>query len=74
MRLLEKDGLLVSASCSMHLSREALMKAIAVSGQTLEKRLQVIEQGGQGADHPILPVIPETEYLKSIFVRVLPAS
>lgn len=74
MRLLEKDGLLVSASCSMHLSREALMKAIAVSGQTLEKRLQVIEQGGQGADHPILPAIPETEYLKSIFVRVLPAN
>ncbi len=74
MRLLGKDGLLVSASCSMHLSREALMKAIAVSGQTLEKRLQVIEQGGQGADHPILPAIRETEYLKSIFVRVLPAS
>ena len=74
MRLLEKDGLLVSASCSMHLSREALVKAIAVSGQTLEKRLQIIEQGGQGADHPILPVIPETDYLKSIFVRVLPAN
>ena len=74
MRLLEKDGLLVSASCSMHLTREALMKAIADSGQTLEKRLQVIEQGGQGADHPIAPVIPETEYLKAIFVRVLPAS
>lgn len=74
MRLLEKDGLLVSASCSMHLTREALMKAIADSGQTLEKRLQVIEQGGQGADHPVVPVIPETEYLKAIFVRVLPAS
>jgi len=73
MRLLDKDGLLVSASCSMHLSRSDLMKAISVGGQTLEKRLQVIEQGGQGPDHPIVPVIPETDYLKSIFVRVLPA-
>jgi 23S rRNA (cytosine1962-C5)-methyltransferase len=74
MRLLKKDGLLVSASCSMHLSRTALMKALAAGGQTLEKRLQVIEQGAQGADHPVSPVIPETDYLKAVFVRVLPAS
>jgi 23S rRNA (cytosine1962-C5)-methyltransferase len=73
MRLLAKDGLLVSGSCSMHMSRPALMKAISLGGQTLEKRLQVIEQGGQGPDHPVVPVIPETDYLKAIFVRVLPA-
>jgi len=73
MRLLDKDGLLVSGSCSMHLSRPALMKAISLGGQTLEKRLQVIEQGGQGPDHPIVPIIPETDYLKAVFVRVLPA-
>ena len=73
MRLLSKDGLLVSASCSMHLSKPALVKAVSLAGQTLEKQLQIIEQGGQGADHPIIPAIPETDYLKSIFVRVLPA-
>lgn len=73
MRLLSKDGLLVSASCSMHLSAPALVKAVSLAGQTLEKQLQIIEQGGQGPDHPIVPVIPETDYLKAIFVRVLPA-
>jgi len=73
MRLLTRDGLLVSASCSMHLSRPALVTALRLSGQTLEKRLQIIEQGAQGADHPIVPAIPETEYLKAMFVRVLPA-
>jgi len=73
MRLLARDGLLVSASCSMHLSRPALVTALRLSGQTLEKRLQIIEQGAQGADHPIVPAIPETEYLKAMFVRVLPA-
>jgi 23S rRNA (cytosine1962-C5)-methyltransferase len=73
MRLLSKDGLLVSASCSMHLSKEALVKAISLAGQTLEKQLQIIEQGAQGPDHPVIPVIPETDYLKAIFVRVLPA-
>jgi len=73
MRLLEKDGLLISASCSMHMSQSSLIKAVSLGGQTLEKRLQITEQGGQGPDHPVLPVIPETEYLKSLFVRVLPA-
>ncbi|MFT6029767.1 MAG: 23S rRNA (cytosine1962-C5)-methyltransferase [Oleiphilaceae bacterium] len=73
MRLLSKDGLLISASCSMHLSKDALVKAVSLAGQTLEKQLQIIEQGGQGPDHPILPSIPETDYLKAIFVRVLPA-
>lgn len=73
MRLLSKDGLLVSASCSMHLSREALVKAVSLAGQTLEKQLQITEQGGQGPDHPVVPAIPETDYLKAIFVRVLSA-
>tara|TARA_R110001592_G_scaffold89970_3_gene264644 strand:+ start:9738 stop:10925 length:1188 start_codon:yes stop_codon:yes gene_type:complete len=73
MRLLGRDGLLVSASCSMHLSKGALVKAVSLAGQTLEKQLQIVEQGGQGPDHPIIPAIPETDYLKAIFVRVLPA-
>ena len=73
MRLLSKDGLLVSASCSMHLSKDALIKAVGLAGQTLEKQLQIVEQGGQGPDHPVIPAIPETDYLKALFVRVLPA-
>jgi 23S rRNA (cytosine1962-C5)-methyltransferase len=57
----------------MHMSKSALIKAVSLAGQTLEKQLQIVEQGGQGPDHPIIPVIPETDYLKAIFVRVLPA-
>ena len=72
MRLLSKDGLLISGSCSMHLSREALTDTIRACGRTLEKDVLILEQGAQGADHPILPAIPETEYLKAAFVRVLP--
>jgi 23S rRNA (cytosine1962-C5)-methyltransferase len=33
--------------------------------------LRVLEQSGQGPDHPVHPLIPETEYLKSIFARRL---
>ncbi len=73
MRLLSKDGILVSASCSMHLGQDALVEVLRKTGRALEKNVQILEQGGQGADHPILPAIPETHYLKAIFARVLPA-
>jgi 23S rRNA (cytosine1962-C5)-methyltransferase len=38
----------------------------------VDRQVQVIAQGGQGADHPVLPAIPETDYLKAIFARVTP--
>ncbi len=72
MRLLVKDGLLVSASCSMHLQRDRLVDIIRSSSRKLDRQAQIIEQGCQGPDHPIHPAIAETEYLKSLFVRVLP--
>ncbi|WP_250656623.1 class I SAM-dependent rRNA methyltransferase [Alkalimarinus coralli] len=73
MRLLEKDGVLVSASCSMHLQRERLTEIIRATGRQTDRFVQIIEQGHQGADHPIIPAIPETEYLKACFARVLPS-
>lgn len=72
MRLLSKDGLLVSGSCSMHLASDTLLDVIRRTGRTLEKNTQLIERLGQGPDHPILPAIPETDYLKAMFIRVLP--
>ncbi|MDX1452974.1 MAG: class I SAM-dependent rRNA methyltransferase [Oleiphilaceae bacterium] len=73
MRLLAKDGLLLSASCSMHLPQEKLVDILRHTARSLEKELTVLEQGSQGPDHPILPAIPETQYLKSLLCRVLPA-
>jgi len=73
MRLLDKDGILVSASCSMHLQRDRLTDIIRSTGRQTDRFVQIIEQGHQGADHPIVPAIPETEYLKACFARVLPS-
>ncbi len=73
MGLLNKGGLLVSCSCSYHLSREDLVKVILQSARHLRRSLQVLEHGRQGPDHPVHPAIPETDYLKAIFCRVLPA-
>ncbi len=71
LQLLRSGGLLVSASCSMHLSRADLMGALQQAAVRAGCQIRVVEQGAQGADHPIHPAIPETEYLKAVFVRKL---
>src|SRR5690606_21555701 len=70
MRLLGRDGLLVSASCSMHLQRNTLLDIVRGAGRHLDRHVQIIGQGGQGPDHPVHPAIPETDYLKAVFARV----
>ncbi len=69
LHLLRPGGLLVSGSCSMHLSRADLMAAMQQAAVRAGCQLRVVEQGAQGPDHPIHPAIPETEYLKAIFAR-----
>ena len=71
IRLLHRDGMLVSASCSMHLSRDTLTETVRGASRHLDRHAQIIWQGGQGADHPVHPAIPETEYLKSLFARIV---
>ena len=73
MQLLDRDGILVSCSCSYHLSADSLIDAIQRAARHLDRFAQIIEIGGQAPDHPIHPAIPETKYLKSVFVRVVAA-
>lgn len=70
MRLLGRDGLLLSASCSMHLAPERLMDVVRGAVRHQDRHGQVIFQGHQGPDHPVHPAIPETSYLKALGVRV----
>jgi 23S rRNA (cytosine1962-C5)-methyltransferase len=69
MQLLD-DGILVSCSCSFHVSGEDLQDAIAKAARGAQKHLQILHMGGQAADHPVHPAIPETRYLKAYFCRV----
>ncbi len=73
MRVLEKNGILVSASCSHHLGRDDLLKAVQSAARHIDRNVQLIEQGHQGPDHPVHPAIPETEYIKSMFFKVSPS-
>lgn len=72
MRLLNKDGLLVAGSCSMHLGDDRLPDMLRILGRELDREVMIQHIGSQGADHPVLPAIAETRYLKAVFARVLP--
>ena len=74
MRLLNKDGILISASCSMHLPEDDLQNILLTSARHLDRNIQLLERGGQGPDHPVHPAIPETRYIKSLTCRLLPNS
>jgi 23S rRNA (cytosine1962-C5)-methyltransferase len=70
MQLVSSDGILVSCSCSYHVSADDLQDAIAKAARAADKHLQILEFGGQAPDHPVHPAIPETRYLKAYFCRV----
>jgi 23S rRNA (cytosine1962-C5)-methyltransferase len=70
IQLLAPDGILISASCSYHLPREALRDALLRASRAAGRELQLLEQGHQAPDHPVHPAIPETEYLKAFFGRL----
>ncbi|MGA2707041.1 MAG: class I SAM-dependent rRNA methyltransferase [Steroidobacteraceae bacterium] len=70
LQALAPDGILVSCSCSYHLSAEQLQDAIGKAARGAGKHVQLVEMGGQAPDHPVHPAIPETRYLKAYFCRV----
>jgi 23S rRNA (cytosine1962-C5)-methyltransferase len=71
MQLLNRDGILVSCSCSYHMSGDALLGAIQKAARQTNRFVQVVEMGGQSPDHPIHPGIEETRYLKTFICRVV---
>jgi len=73
MQILAKDGILITASCSYHLPRAALLDAVQQGARHLDRNVQVLVQLQQAPDHPVHPAIPETDYLKGFICRVLPA-
>jgi 23S rRNA (cytosine1962-C5)-methyltransferase len=71
MQLLNRDGILISCSCSHHMSAPDLLAAVQAAARHLDRDAQLLEQGGQATDHPVHPAIPETAYLKAFYVRVV---
>lgn len=70
--LLDRDGILVTASCSFHMQGDQLLRTVQQAARHSDRGLQLLQQGQQSPDHPIHPAIPETAYLKAFYLRVLP--
>ena len=70
MRLLSDDGILLSASCSMHLHRDDLLDVLRSGARKTGRHAQVVFEGMQGPDHPVHPAIAETKYLKAFIARL----
>ena len=73
MQVLDDDAWLVSCSCSHHLSEDGLRKAVVQAAGRAGRRVQIVEFGGQSADHPVHSAMPETRYLNVLFCRVIGA-
>ena len=71
LRLLAPGGILVTCSCSHHVSEAMLLEVVAQASLDANRTLRVLERRTQSQDHPILLTVPETMYLKCLILEVL---
>lgn len=71
LELLAPGGVLVTCSCSHHLSEAALLEIVASASLDTGRKLRVLERRMQSQDHPVLLTVPETLYLKCLILEVV---
>lgn len=71
LRLLGPGGILVTCSCSQHMSEALLLETVAAASLDAGRTLRVLERRTQSQDHPILLTVPETLYLKCLILEVV---
>jgi 23S rRNA (cytosine1962-C5)-methyltransferase len=71
LRLLGPGGILVTCSCSHHMSEAMLLEVVAEASLDANRTLRVVERRTQARDHPILLTVPETHYLKCLILEVV---
>jgi 23S rRNA (cytosine1962-C5)-methyltransferase len=69
MQLVNRGGLLLTCSCSGLLDMNEFTKIVCAAPE-VGRRAQILAKGGAAADHPISTNCPETEYLKTIWVKL----
>ena len=70
LKMLRPGGILVTCSCSYHVSQTDFLEMLASAAVDARKTLRLVEIRGQSKDHPILLNIPETSYLKCVIASV----
>ena len=71
-KLLSKDGLLATFSCSHHVDDAAFLQSITDALVDARSSARLLRRLEQAPDHPILPTIPETEYFRGFLLEMMP--
>ena len=71
-KLLSKNGLLATFSCSHHVSETAFAQTITDALVDARRSARKLRRFEQAIDHPVLPTIPETEYFKGLLLEMMP--
>jgi len=70
LALVEPGGFLFASSCSHHVHEDKFEEAIHEAARKVSRKLRIVRRGEQAPDHPVVPGIPETRYLKSLALHV----
>ncbi|MGB2091346.1 MAG: class I SAM-dependent rRNA methyltransferase [Akkermansiaceae bacterium] len=73
IKLLDRDGILATYCCSHHATREMFLENIVAASVDAKRTLRLLASHGQRLDHPVIPAIPETEYLKGFVLQLMPS-
>jgi len=71
LRLLRSEGVLVTCSCSYHMSEEMFLELLREAAADARRQVRILERRTQAPDHPILLSMPETQYLKCVILQVM---
>ncbi len=71
LKMLRPGGVLVTCSCSYHVSPSNFLEVVAEAGRDVHRNLRILENRAQARDHPMLLNVPETSYLKCLIVNVI---
>ncbi|MEO8398291.1 MAG: class I SAM-dependent rRNA methyltransferase [Ignavibacteriaceae bacterium] len=70
LQIINDDGFLVTSSCSHHLQKNDFIQLINSAAQKVSKKIQLIYYNSASLDHPQIPSMPETTYLKFAVFKV----
>jgi 23S rRNA (cytosine1962-C5)-methyltransferase len=71
LKLLSREGLLATFTCSLHVDRPTFEGVVVEAAADARRPIRRLQSYGQPADHPVLPHVPETEYLKGALYQAL---
>jgi len=71
LKMLRPGGILVTCSCSYHVSEQELQDIVVAASLDAKRTVRLLEKRVQAQDHPIVPAIPETAYLKALILQAV---